>query len=403
MPKVRKKQYQEQNVYEAALDRIRYMYSIFDNIEVNFSAGKDSTAVLNLTIQVAKELNKLPVKVRFFDEEAIHPPTVEYAERISKLPEVDFKWYALEFKHRNACSNEEPWWYCWEKGKEHLWVRSLPPQAITSHPKFYKGLSFQEFADLLPNPSDGTTVMLTGVRTQESFRRYKAVSGKKNDNYISRNGHSAKAHPIYDWSSEDVWKLVEVQNLDYNRTYDVFNKTKNYNKLLTQRVCPPYGEEPLRGLWIYAECFPEMWHKMLNRVKGVNTAYRYANTELYGVGKITKPKELTYKEWLPVLIESYDDKTQKVLKHNISNIIKNHYFKTNEKIDETIPNVISGTSWSIICKILIKGDLKGRTSGVKFENEAIKRQKELGINSFDEAVKRFASKQYIEKHFKNKK
>lgn len=400
MSKVRKKEYQEQNVYEAALDRIRYMYSIFDNIEVNFSAGKDSTAVLNLTIKVAKELNRLPVTVRFFDEEAIHPPTIEYAERVSKRPEVNFKWYALEFKHRNACSNEEPYWYCWEKGKEHLWVRPMPKNAITEHPKFYKGLSFQAFADLLPNESDGTTVILTGVRTQESLRRYRSVAMKKNDNYITRGGHLSKAHPIYDWSSEDVWKLVEVENLDYNRTYDVFNKTKFYNKLLPQRVCPPYGEEPLRGLWIYAECFPEMWHKMLNRVDGVNTAYRYANTELYGVGKLTKPEDITYKEWITITIDSYDKNTQSKLKKFVSNIVKIHYQKTNQKIHETIPNVVTGLSWQTLHKVIVKGDLKGRTSEIRFMMDRSKRQKELGIKSFDEAVRRYATKEYQKKHFK---
>lgn len=399
MPKIRKKEYDYKNVYEAALDRIRYMYSIFDNIEVNFSAGKDSTAVLNLTIKVAKELNRLPVTVRFFDEEAIHPPTIEYAERVSKRPEVNFKWYALEFKHRNACSNEEPWWYCWEKGKEHLWVRPMPKNAITEHPKFYKGLSFQKFSDILPNEKDGTTVILTGVRTQESLSRYRAVTMKKNDNYITRNGHVSQAHPIYDWSSEDVWKLVELKELDYNKTYDIFNKTKFYNNLLQQRVCPPYGEEPLRGLWIYSECFPEMWHKMLNRVKGVNTAYRYANTSLYGVGKIEKPKLISYKEWLPLIIETYDKSTQKELKLHFKNIIKGHYKKTSLEIDENIPHILTGVSWSLLCKIALKGDLKGRTAAVKFLAEIEKQQKELGLTN-RQAVLKYGTKEYQKKHFK---
>ena len=330
MAKVRQKEYNEQNVYEAALDRIRYIFDSFDKVVVNFSAGKDSTVVLNLTEIVAKEKNKRFI-VNFFDEEAIHPPTIEYVYRVADKENFDFNWYCLEFKHRNACSNEEPFWYCWDKHKKDLWVRELPNhnKVITEHVKFQKGMSFQEFSSLLPSKGDGKTAIMTGVRTQESFRRMKAVSTKKNDNYIAIEDGVAHVHPIYDWSSEDVWLAVHKFGWDYNRTYDVFNQTKLFNKFLAQRVCPPYGEEPLRGLWIYAECFPEMWHKMINRAQGVATAWRYANTSLYGIGSKEKPKDISYKKWIEIILESYDSVSSNVVKKNINAIIKRHYDKTN--------------------------------------------------------------------------
>jgi predicted phosphoadenosine phosphosulfate sulfurtransferase len=53
---------------------------------VSFSGGKDSTAVLNTALVVAKELGRLPLDVVFFDEEAIHPPTIEYVERVRQAP-----------------------------------------------------------------------------------------------------------------------------------------------------------------------------------------------------------------------------------------------------------------------------------------------------------------------------
>jgi len=394
----RKKQYNEQNVFDAGISRINYLYESFDNVIVNFSAGKDSTAVLNLALIVSKKLNKR-LTVNFFDEEAIHPPTIEYAERVRKEHNnIDFNWYCLEFKHRNACSNEEPFWYCWDKTKEDKWVRELPKNAITSHSKFVKGMSFQEFSTLLPNQADGLSVIMTGVRTQESFRRMKAMSMKKNDNYISRDKHVAHAHPIYDWSSEDVWLAVVKFDWDYNKTYDVMNQTKMYNNFLSQRVCPPFGEEPLRGLWLYAECFPEMWHKMLNRVKGVGTAWRYANTELYGIGKKAKPDGITYKKWAEIILESYDKSVINTVKKNLNSIIKRHFDKTNDDIPEENPHPLTGTSWAFICKLSIKGDFKGRT-GPSLEGNAINAQKKLGINSFDEAVIKFGKKEYINKRF----
>ena len=48
--------YQNQTVYEAALDRIRYLYGEFDDVIVSFSGGKDSTAVLNLVREVSNEV-----------------------------------------------------------------------------------------------------------------------------------------------------------------------------------------------------------------------------------------------------------------------------------------------------------------------------------------------------------
>jgi predicted phosphoadenosine phosphosulfate sulfurtransferase len=396
----RKKEYNEQNVFDAGCERIEYLFKSFDNVIVNFSGGKDSTCVLNMTEKVAKQLNR-KFTVNFFDEEAIHPPTIEYVHRASKMDNVTFNWYCLEFKHRNACSNEEPFWYCWDKDKKDFWVRELPdtPYLITSHPKFKKGMSFQEFSSLLPEKSDGSSVILTGVRTQESFRRMKAVSIKKNDNYIARNGYVAHAHPIYDMSSEDVWLCVNKFGWDYNKTYDVMNQTKMFNGFLAQRVCPPFGEEPLRGLWLYSECFPEMWHKMLNRVQGVATAWRYANTELYGYGKQEKPKEMTYKEFAEVILESYDSVDLISVKSNINSIIRRHYDKTDDEIPDEEHHVLTGTSWQFICKLITKGDFKGRT-GPQLESNAITAQKKLNINSFDEAVIKYGSEKYKEKRFK---
>lgn len=402
MSRTRQKEYIEQDVYTESKDRIRYLYESFDNVVVNFSAGKDSTAVLNLTIEVAEELGKKPV-VNFFDEEAIHPPTVEYAYRVSQNPNIQFNWYCLEFKHRNACSNENPFWYCWDVDAKDKWVRELPESdcLITSHDKFKKGMSFQEFSSLLPNRSSGTTVIMTGVRTQESFRRMKAVASKKNDNYIARDGHVAHAHPIYDWSSEDVWLAVQKFGWDYNKTYDVMNQTGLYGKFLAQRVCPPFGEEPLRGLWMYSECFPEMWHKMLNRVDGVATAWRYANTDLYGYGKIEKPEDVSYKKWAEMILESYDTVNSNTVKKHVNAIIKRHFQKTNDPIPDDDVHPLTGTGWSFICKLIIKGDFKGR-SAPALEGAAISKQQKLGIKSFNEAVMKYGSEEYKRKRFGKK-
>lgn len=377
--RIRKKEYTDQNVYEAAKDRIRYCYKNYDKIIVSFSGGKDSTAVLNLAIEVARELGKLPVHAVFVDEEAIHPPTVEYVERVRNHPDVFLEWYCLPVKHRNACSNEQPYWYCWHPDEQDLWVRELPACAITSHPTFVLGQSFQEWMPTMYGPEHGKVCYLTGIRTQESLRRFRIIATKKNDAFLTTSAefkNSYRAFPIYDWSSEDVWKLVEVNDLDYNRTYDIFNKTELHGKLLHQRVCPPYGEEPLRGLWVYAECFPELWHKMLYRVKGVATAWRYANTELYSNWE--KPDGKTWREYFDVLLANYDPEYQNLIKENVNRLIRQHYTKTRQAVPDEDPHPITGASWKFFCKIAQKGDFKGRQSQ-NMVGEGMKQLDKLGI------------------------
>ena len=89
MTKIHKKKYIDQNVYEKALERIEYLYEVFDDVVVSFSGGKDSTAMLLCAIEVAEKIGRLPVKAVFYDEEAIHPPTIEYVERVRNDPKVD--------------------------------------------------------------------------------------------------------------------------------------------------------------------------------------------------------------------------------------------------------------------------------------------------------------------------
>lgn len=151
-------------------------------------------------------------------------------------------------------------------------------------------------------------------------------------------------------------------------------------------------------LWLFAECFPEMWHKMLARVPGVATAWRYSNTELYGIGNLEKPDGITYREWLDIIVDTYEFDVKKDVKKNVAAIISRHYQKTDTAISDEEIHPLTGTSWKFVCKIAIKGDLKGRTAPT-LENNAIIAQKKLGINSYKEAVLKFGSEDYKKKVF----
>jgi predicted phosphoadenosine phosphosulfate sulfurtransferase len=257
------KQGEGRDVYQAALARTRFAYDNFDHVFVSFSGGKDSTAVLNVALDVARERDALPLHVVFFDEECISLETVEYAERVRALPEVTFDWYCLPVRHRNACSADEPFWFPWAPEAEDRWVRPLPDGAITDLDGF--PMAPDDRYDiptvcerLLWRRHPGVTAGLLGIRADESITRRKAVSNKRHENYVIPTGNPryAKVYPVYDWRTVDIWTAPKLLGWDYNITYDLMEMAGI--KAGSQRCAPPFGEEPMQNLWMWATCFPDL-------------------------------------------------------------------------------------------------------------------------------------------------
>jgi predicted phosphoadenosine phosphosulfate sulfurtransferase len=195
-----------------------------------------------------------------------------------------------------------------------------------------------------------------------------------------RNGHNYPVSPIYDWTTFDVWTAPRLFGWDYNRSYDIMSMLGVAPS--TQRVCPPYGEEPLGGLWIYAQGWPQLWHKMINRVHGAATAGRYANTELYGFGKLQLPEGMSWRDWTYALLELYPKDLKGKVANNISNLIAQHKTKTNRPLHETEADLMTGLSWKFLAMIANRGDLKERRKGQVNANASLARDK-AGISMED--------------------
>jgi predicted phosphoadenosine phosphosulfate sulfurtransferase len=358
--KLLKRQFLDESVLDRGLARFRQLFDQFDTVVVSFSGGKDSTVCLNLALQVARERGRLPLDVMTFDEEAIHPETVEYLARVAAMPEVRFRWYCLPVKHRNACSRRQPYWHPWLPADRDRWVRQLPPGAITEAPWFRLGMTMPECAPHVYGPEFGMVAQVRGIRAQESIRRLRSVSQKLHDNWITdRVGNVVNCSPIYDWRTEDVWLATRELCWDYNRTYDVFQKAGVSPH--DQRVCPPYGEEPLGGLHQYAECWPHLWHAMTARVPGAATAARYARTELYGFGGLQLPEGKTWRGWLDDIIGMWPVEYQAIIRRNLATMIRLHNKKTRGRaIPDEVHDPVSGASWRFFCEVAVRGDLKGR-------------------------------------------
>lgn len=364
----------DKTVYELSIERIKYLYSKFDNIIISFSGGKDSMAILELTIHVARELNRLPVKTIFFDEEAISYETEKYVrETAQRKGEVDLYWFCLPIKSNNACSTKNPYWYPWSKFEKDKWVRPLPKEAITDIgiDLYSNEYSLSDITRLLfPKEIYGTVGLILGIRAEESMLRRRSVTRKEDENFIIKDkgdyyrksivvDNMYRCYPIYDWSTIDIWTAVKKFNWNYNKSYDILNMHGVAPR--KQRVGPAFHSEAKKGLNRYKECFPELWEKMQNRVEGANTANKWGNTSIYGAQKktIEKPANLSWEEYLLKCINELEGKKKLIVARQVNMMWKRHYKKTKDPI-LAVPHYNTNISWQYLVSIALLGDLKSR-------------------------------------------
>lgn len=366
MAKIYKRKSTDNDCFQNALERMEYVFDTFDHVCVQFSGGKDSTACLNLALKMATEKKRLPLDVVSFDEEAIPPETVEYMQRVADRDDVRFRWFCIPLEHRNACSSQQPYWYCWAPEDRKLWVRDLPPNAITE-PLTKKRCGMPDLTPFLFDSKKGLTANILGIRTQESMTRYRSIATKSGELcYIkgpSACKHVQNVYPIYDWMVEDVWIAPEIHGWDYNRAYETMTKAGIPFSL--QRCCPPFGEQPIRGLHKFKTCWPQLWSKMVNRVHGAATAARYANTDLYGMSTKDDSHDdgLDWRSRTLHIMNTLTPRSRAEVAKAISGIINNHRNRTSNNMPDADPDPISGFCWKDIF-IIAKtgGDKFGRQS-----------------------------------------
>lgn len=364
-----KRMFVEEDVLTLARQRIAKVFDYFDHVCVSFSGGKDSTVCLNLALEEARRRKRLPLDVVFWDEEAIQPETVDYMDRVSRIPDVNLRWYCLPVQHRNACSRRHPYWHPWAEEHRDLWCRPLPAQAITVLDGFDRKPIPECNHLLFQHLGDKTVGLILGIRADESMRRLQSVSRRAYNNWFSSSPdlkNLVMCKPIYDWVTEDIWSAPRRFGWDYNRSYDVM--TKMGITRTRQRVCPPYGEEPLTALNQYAVCWPDLWEKMAHRVPGAQTAARYSKGPLYAFGGTMAgwDAEADPRPQIARSLSLWNPVERAHISERISSFIKWHYAKTpGQAIPMTVPGE-SGLTWKFLFVIASRGDLKGRRQ-IKFD------------------------------------
>ena len=372
------KVYKEINVYDAAVERFDYIYSNFDKVYVSFSNGKDSGVLLNLAIEAARRAGKLPVNVLYIDMEAQYRHAIEFTHRMFSRPEVQGWWVCLPIHLRNAVSQYQPHWLCWDKDKRDAWIRDYPNNKWVVKdedffPFFVRGMEFEEFVPAFAEWFAGgeKTACCVGIRSDESLNRFRTIASESkvkldNKNWTTKlnpKEESSKVYncyPIYDWRVEDIWRANGKFGWDYNKIYDIMHLAGV--PLHKMRLCQPYGDDQRQGLYLFKILEPETWAKVVNRVEGANFGNRYTENDRTTLGnyKVNLPEGHTYESYAqflletmpPYLAEHYREKINKFIawwdKEGVKTIPDTADMK--EEAKRKVP------SWRRICKVLLKND-----------------------------------------------
>ena len=312
------------NVYEAALERIGYLFQEFENVLVSFSGGKDSSVMLELVTDYARENNLLQkVSVVYMDYEANYEATNDFVEKtFERLGDVKRFWLCLPIHAQCACRMDAPYWIPWEKSKREIWCREMPKfDYVINEDNAEFGLLDSDF-EIPRNFFDwfigkyGRTASLVGIRASESEDRRKLICSMngnirkfKGKNYIVdcvRNRDLFNAYPIFDWQTEDIWIYNAKFRKPYNRLYDLF-----YKAGLTidrMRVASPFNNCGIHSLKLYKAIDPDNWSKLVGRVNGANFAGLYGGTTAMGWKSIKLPKGHTWKSYCYFLLSTLDRK-----------------------------------------------------------------------------------------------
>ena len=174
------------------------------------------------------------VGVMLIDFEAQYAETIAHANEMFDLyrDHIDLHWICMPMLLRNAVTNYEPRWTCWEEEKRDLWIREKPEECKTEndYPFALPEMEFEEFITLFGEwyGQGEKTAAFIGIRADESLHRYCAVATWEKRG-LTFDGHrwttktiadTYNIYPIYDWRTEDVWRFhAKHPTLPHNAIY----------------------------------------------------------------------------------------------------------------------------------------------------------------------------------------
>lgn len=370
------KRYKSKDVLTASRERVKYMFDSFERVYVSFSGGKDSSVLLHLVMEEAIARGR-KVGVLFIDLEAQYKMTIAHIEEMVTLyrEHIDLHWVCLPMLLRNAVSNYEPRWCCWEPERRDMWVREFPKVdgVITDpsrYPFFQPRMEFEEFMVLWGvwyadgHPTGGCI----GIRCDESLNRFRTIASRNKEMHGTAQYTTLVAdqlynvYPIYDWRTEDIWRYhAAFPDKPHNEIYDRMQMAGV--PISKQRLCQPYGDDQRRGLWLYHLLEPETWFRLVARVNGANSGALYIeeNGNVTGYNKISKPAGHTWKSFCTLLLGSLPKKTREHYLSRFRVFISGWRGRGySDGIPDEAPKVLEDKHWAPsyrrMCKVLLRND-----------------------------------------------
>lgn len=357
------------DVLTAAKQRISKVFDDFPRIYLSFSGGKDSAVMMHMVMDEAIKRNR-KIGVLFVDLEAQYKLTIDHVTEMFELykDHIEPYWCSLPLHMRNAVSQYEPQWICWEPGRKKDWVRQPPEAAITDESYFQffrRAMEFEEFVPAFGHwyAQKKLCACFVGIRSDESLNRYRTIARKKSTfegiQWTTWCGETLyNVYPIYDWKTSDIWTYNGKFNKPYNKLYDRFHQA---GLTISQaRICQPYGDDQRKGLWLFHLIEPETWARIVARVNGANQGALYVQESgnILGYRGITKHPEITWKQFAERLLSSMPEKTADNFKNKIAVFLKWYSDRgyPNGIPDEGPMTDKSKPSWTRICKALLRND-----------------------------------------------
>jgi predicted phosphoadenosine phosphosulfate sulfurtransferase len=276
----------------------------------------------------------------------------------------------LPLNLRNAVTNFEPQWTCWDDDLPHLWVRDKPADAVIDYDWFVPRMEFEEFMILWGHWfSEGKrTGAFIGIRADESLHRLGSIvrwsqkpmlNGKRWTTGLGDNLFNI--YPIYDWATQDIWRFhAKYPDWPSNVVYDLMFRAGV--PLSKQRLCQPYGDDQRQGLWLYHILEPETWFKLIARVNGANSGALYVQEtgNIAGYGAVTLPDGHDWKSFTNLLLASLPKQTREHYIRRFRSFIKGWKSRGYKEIPDEAPAVLEAKqwapSWRRLAKCLLRND-----------------------------------------------
>jgi predicted phosphoadenosine phosphosulfate sulfurtransferase len=277
--------YLNQNVYEAALERITWLFREFPNVTVGFSGGKDSTVVFHLALEVARREGRLPLRVMFVDQEAEWQATIDQVRYVMTHPDVEPRWYQMPIRLFNATSATEHWLECWSAKDEARWMRERESFSIKEN--VYGTDRFHELFTSIPlfEYKNEPFCYLAGVRCEESPSRYVGLTHQATYKWatwgkvLTKKLQHFTFYPIYDWSYTDVWRAIHSNGWPYNAIYDL--QYRYGVQVKDMRVSNVHHETAVHALFYMQEAEPETYERLTQRISGVDMAGKLGKDDFF--------------------------------------------------------------------------------------------------------------------------